>query len=190
MANQKPQQGRGGSNRGGRHNAASGPERYAVCERNEGRSRHSLAEKVASFWPLAILPALVVTYCQWHSFVMQDRMPRRLAVLAGIAAAYLLNSLFTVWFYREDKRLAERQLRRIPEFHLHFWELFCGWPGALYAQRKYRHKWKKVSYMIVFWLYVLLNLIAVVCLVFPDAAKSVTEEGIRLIRGLPGSGSQ
>ena len=120
---------------------------------------------------------------------MLDPLPRRTAVSAGIATAYLLNSLFMIWFYKTDKQLAEQQLWRIRELNLHFWELFCGWPGALYVQKKYHHKWKKTSYMIVFWLCVILNLAMAICLVFPDAAKSVTEEGIRLIRGFAGSGS-
>ena len=175
MAKQKKQKNRDCSDRGGRRTAASDSGSRSPGEKNDGRSRHSFAEKVAAFWPLACIPALVVTYCLWHFFVMQGSLPRRIAVLAGLATAFLLNSLFAVWFYKEDKRLAERQLRRIPEFHLHFWELFCGWPGALYAQRKYRHKWKKLSYMIVFWLYVLLNLCAVVSLVFPEEVKTACE---------------
>jgi uncharacterized membrane protein YsdA (DUF1294 family) len=158
-------------------------ERDAGCERNAGRFRRSFAETVAEFWPLAHLPALIVTYCLWHYFVVQERMPWRIAVLAGLATAFLLNSLFTVWFYKEDKRLAEQQLRRIPEFHLHFWELFCGWPGALYAQRKYRHKWKKISYMVVFWLYVVLNLGMAASLLFPEMVKSAFEAGMSRQQG-------
>ena len=186
MSNRNHQQGRDGSDRGGRHYSAPDPERRPLNEKGSGRSRHSFAERVASCWPMAILPALVVAYGLRHWSADE---PPRLAVLAGLATAYLLNSLFTVWFYREDKRLAERQLRRIPEFHLHFWELFCGWPGALYGQRKYRHKWKKVSYMVLFWMYVLLNLAAAACLIFPDTAWPVAEEGLRLLRGIPDGGA-
>ena len=178
MANQKYQQGRDGSNRGGRRDF----ERDTHIERNAGQFRRSFAEKVAGFWPLAFFPALLMTYCLWHYFVMPERMPRRVAVLAVLATAFLLNSLFTIWFYKEDKRLAEQKLRRIPEFHLHFWELFCGWPGALYAQRKYRHKWKKTSYMVVFWLYVVLNLGVAAYLVFPETVKTAFEAGLSLLR--------
>ena len=189
MANRNHQQGRGGPDRGGRHNAVSDSARGTPCERNAGRFHRSFAEKAASCWPLAILPALVVAYGLEHFYADPGVMPRRLAVIAGLATAYLLNSLFTVWFYKEDKIQAERQLRRIPEIHLHFWELFCGWPGALYAQRKYRHKWKKVSYMIFFWFYVILNLALAACLVFPDTAWPVAEEGFRLLRGISDGGA-
>ncbi len=131
---------------------------------------HSTAEKVANYWPLAILPAFFVTFFLWHfhSLFMQDALPERIAILAGIATAFVLNSLFTIWFYKTDKLLAEQQLWRIPELSLHFWELFCGWPGALYAQKKYHHKWKKTSYMVVFWLNVVLNVAAVLGAAFPE----------------------
>ena len=169
MANQNLQKTRDGSNRGGRRNSGEG---------NNARSHRSFAEVIAGFWPLALLPALVVTFALWHFFVVRDGLPWNVAALAGIATAFVLNSLLTIWFYKEDKRLAEQQLRRIPEFCLHFWELFCGWPGALYAQKKYHHKWKKTSYMVVFWLYVVLNVLAVGCLVCPDAMRSVVEESL------------
>ena len=161
-------------------------ERQNLVEQNYGSFQRSTAGKVADYWPLAIIPALLVRFALWYfpQLVMLDPLPSRAAVFAGIATAYLLNSLFTIWFYKTDKQLAEQQLWRIRELSLHFWELFCGWPGALYAQRKYRHKWKKTSYMIVFWLCVLLNLIAVVCLVFPDETRPVVEEGLRLLRGI------
>lgn len=147
-----------------------------LVERNYSSVQPSAAESVAKFWPLAIVPACLVTFGLWYEFIMvRETIPWRAAVFAGIATAFLLNSLFTIWFYKTDKRQAEQQLRRIPELSLHFWELFCGWPGALYAQRKYRHKWKKTSYMIEFWLCVVLNLGAVVCLMFPESVKTACE---------------
>ena len=149
--------------------------RRDLVERNNGRFRRSTAEMVADFWPLACLPALLVTCGLWHVFDVQDGLLWRVAILAGIATAFVLNSLFTIWFYKTDKRQAEQQLRRIPEFSLHFWELFCGWPGALYAQKKYHHKWKKTSYMVVFWLYVVLNVTIVVGLAVPEISKPVLQ---------------
>ena len=130
-----------------------------------GKKKLPFPARFACFWPLAVVPALGV------SLWLKNPVP-------GLALAFLLNSPLTVLFYREDKRLAERQGWRIPEFYLHFWELFCGWPGALYAQARYRHKWKKLSYMIVFWLYVLLNAAAVAWIVFPEQVKRLVEAGI------------
>ncbi|MBP5584918.1 MAG: DUF1294 domain-containing protein [Lentisphaeria bacterium] len=125
--------------------------------------------RLACFWPLAVIPGLAVSLCLKHP-------------LPGIVLAFVCNSLLEVLFYREDKRLAERQDWRIPEFYLHFWELFCGWPGALYAQMRFHHKWKKLSYMAVFWLYVILNVCAVAWLVSPEGVRNQAEA---FLRGIP-----
>lgn len=171
----------------GRNRPDRGNREYLV-ERNNGSFRRSTAGKLADYWPLAIIPALLVRFALWYfpQLVMLDPLPRRIAILAGLATAFLLNSLFTIWFYKTDKQLAEQQLWRIRELSLHFWEFFCGWPGALYAQRKYRHKWKKTSYMVVFWLCVVLNLGAVVSLVFPESVKTACEAVLQWWRGITG----
>jgi uncharacterized membrane protein YsdA (DUF1294 family) len=43
------------------------------------------------------------------------------------------------------------------ESTLHLLALAGGWPGALVAQQKLRHKSKKESFRFVFWVTVLLN---------------------------------
>ena len=172
MANSNSRQ--NGHPSGLRESKAFSPRR----EGGRGKGRIPFAGWVASFWPLAIIPGLFVTLCLRHEAAAEQGGGGTGPVLAGIATAYLFNSLFTIWFYKEDKSQAERQLRRIPEFHLHFWEAFCGWPGALYAQRKYHHKWKKRSYMIVFCLYVVANVLAVGYLVCPDSMKSASAEAL------------
>ena len=40
---------------------------------------------------------------------------------------------------------------------LHEVEILGGWPGALLAQQLLRHKTKKTSYQVVFWLIVLMH---------------------------------
>ena len=127
--------------------------------------------RLACFWPLAVVPGATL------SLVLNQTVP-------GVALAYVCNSLLTILFYREDKRLAERQDWRIPEYYLHLWELLCGWPGALFAQARFRHKWKKLSYMAVFWLHVILNVLGVCYLVFPDATKSVAAGLLNLLQGM------
>ena len=127
--------------------------------------------RLACFWPLAVVPAAVVALCLKHP-------------LYGVILAFVLNSLLTVLFYREDKRLAEQQNWRIPEYYLHLWELLCGWPGALYAQARFRHKWKKLSYMAVFWLYVVLNVLGVCYLVCPGTTKEAASGLLDLLREL------
>jgi uncharacterized membrane protein YsdA (DUF1294 family)/cold shock CspA family protein len=67
---------------------------------------------------------------------------------------YVVASLLTYYFYWDDKRRAKRNEWRIPEANLHLWALVGGWPGAFIAQQQFRHKTKKVSFLIVFWLVV------------------------------------
>src|SRR6187455_1139844 len=59
--------------------------------------------------------------------------------------------------YGLDKRLAVNGSRRVPENTLQLLALLGGWPGALLGQRQFRHKTKKVSFLIVFWLVVVLH---------------------------------
>ena len=60
--------------------------------------------------------------------------------------------------YGLDKRRAGNSSRRIPENTLHLLAFLGGWPGALLGQRQFRHKTKKVSFLIVFWLVVVLHI--------------------------------
>lgn len=71
--------------------------------------------------------------------------------------AYPLLSLAAFFAYWRDKRSAERGAWRTPEQTLHLLELFGGWPGALLAQQLLRHKTRKFSFQLVFWLIVLLH---------------------------------
>lgn len=63
--------------------------------------------------------------------------------------------------YGLDKRRATRGQPRIPEKSLHLLELFGGWPGGLVGQQTFRHKTRKLSYQIVFWLIGCLHLTVV-----------------------------
>lgn len=56
-----------------------------------------------------------------------------------------------------DKHWALIGGRRIPEYVLHALSLFGGWPGALLAQQAFRHKTRKVSFSMLFWLIVLFH---------------------------------
>lgn len=148
------------------------PGKNASSSRNpggSGKKKLTFVARISRFWPLALIPGAGL------SLYLRNPIP-------GLALAFLLNSLLEFIFYGEDKRLAERQEWRIPEATLHFWELFCGWPGALFAQTCFHHKWKKLSYMIVFWLCVILNVVAVAWIVFPDQMKRLVEAGIACLK--------
>ena len=70
---------------------------------------------------------------------------------------YFVLSLLTYYMYAEDKHAAKGGIQRIPENRLHFFSLIGGWLGALIAQRTFRHKTKKQSFLIIYWLTVILN---------------------------------
>ncbi|SMF54388.1 DUF1294 domain-containing protein [Pseudogulbenkiania subflava] len=86
-----------------------------------------------------------------------------LALLAGRLPAWLMVgygglSLASVVLYWHDKTSAQRGQWRTPERRLHLLALLGGWPGALVAQRAFRHKSSKQSFRRVYWLTVGLNL--------------------------------
>ena len=85
---------------------------------------------------------------------MPDSIPPTMLVAASV---YAVMSVVTFVAYWVDKRAAVRDRRRVPEARLHLMELLGGWPGALVAQILVRHKSRKLSYQIVFWLIVILH---------------------------------
>ncbi len=74
--------------------------------------------------------------------------------------AYPLASLLAFPLYWRDKRNALRGGWRTPESRLHLVELLGGWPGALIAQQWLRHKTRKWSFQLVFWLIVIAHQVA------------------------------
>jgi len=73
----------------------------------------------------------------------------------------LVMSVASFAAYGLDKRRAGNGSRRIPEQTLHILALLGGWPGALLGQRQFRHKTKKLSFLIVFWCVVVLHVAVV-----------------------------
>lgn len=72
-------------------------------------------------------------------------------------AAYGIVSVLAFFLYWSDKRKARADNWRTPENVLHAVELAGGWPGALLAQQLFRHKTRKLSYQLVFWIIVLMH---------------------------------
>ena len=110
----------------------------------------------------------------------------------AVLALYLIASAVAFVAYFLDKSAARNDQRRTKESTLHIFALVGGWPGALSAQRLLRHKSKKQSFQIVFWVTVVLNCGALGWLFTPEgagelrsilgAAWSVWETGNRLVR--------
>lgn len=77
-----------------------------------------------------------------------------------VPAVYVVLSALTYTTYSRAKDSAQAGYWRVPESTLHLMELVGGWPGALLAQKRLRHKNRKVSYQVVFWLMVIAHLAA------------------------------
>lgn len=85
---------------------------------------------------------------------------------------YAFMSILTIQQYSIDKGEAHAGRWRTSEANLHFFELAGGWPGALFAQYFYRHKYRKLKYQLVFWFIVLIHGISWAWLASnPDAIK-------------------
>ncbi len=74
-----------------------------------------------------------------------------------VPVVYVLASLWSFSLYERDKIKAEQDAWRVPEKRLHLLSLFGGWPGALMAQQRYRHKTHKASFRSTFWTTVTVN---------------------------------
>lgn len=90
----------------------------------------------------------------------------RLPIL--VAAAYAVMSAIAFVAYGMDKSAANAGRWRTPESTPHLLGLACGWPGALLAQRLFRHKSRKRAFQVVFWATVAINLIALAWLASRD----------------------
>ena len=95
------------------------------------------------------------------------RLP--LAVLGLYAAASVVAFLA----YGHDKSAAVRDVWRVKENTLHLFSLLGGWPGALAAQRLFRHKSSKASFQTTYWITVVLNCAALGWLLSPYGAKTL-----------------
>jgi uncharacterized membrane protein YsdA (DUF1294 family) len=85
-------------------------------------------------------------------------MLNALAVYAGLVA---VTSLASFAAYGLDKRRAAVGGRRVPEQTLHLLALLGGWPGAILGQRYFRHKTRKVPFLVAFWAVVALHVVLV-----------------------------
>jgi uncharacterized membrane protein YsdA (DUF1294 family)/cold shock CspA family protein len=70
---------------------------------------------------------------------------------------YIGSSLVTFFAYAIDKSAAQEGRWRTQEKTLHLLALIGGWPGALIAQNRLRHKSNKTAFLFTFWITVALN---------------------------------
>lgn len=78
-------------------------------------------------------------------------------VPAFVFATYVGISALTFIVYAVDKSAARNNRWRIKESTLHMLGLAGGWPGAIAAQKVFRHKSKKQAFQAAFWFTVAVN---------------------------------
>jgi uncharacterized membrane protein YsdA (DUF1294 family) len=97
------------------------------------------------------------------------------AVTLGFAHAFLLwvyagMSVVTFAVYAADKTAARNRGTRTPEKTLHTLAILGGWPGAMLAQQLLRHKCSKQSFLTVFWLTLVANVVVLGYVLSPYGA--------------------
>ncbi len=81
---------------------------------------------------------------------------------------YAAICILTFATYAEDKNSAKIGNWRVPEDTLHIFSLLGGWPGGKIAQSFLRHKSKKLSFQVIYWITVILNCSALYWLISPE----------------------
>jgi uncharacterized membrane protein YsdA (DUF1294 family) len=69
----------------------------------------------------------------------------------GYLSLVAVASLVSFVAYGFDKRRAATGGRRVPERTLLLLAFLGGWPGSILAQRHFRHKTRKLEFLIPFW---------------------------------------
>jgi len=88
-----------------------------------------------------------------------------------LGVVYLFASLISYYLYSKDKKAARNGEWRVPENTLHLSALLGGWPGSIIGQFKLGHKTKKVSFRMVFWTTILINVSLLSWLHTPKGAQ-------------------
>ncbi|HEX6189907.1 MAG TPA: cold shock and DUF1294 domain-containing protein [Pyrinomonadaceae bacterium] len=81
------------------------------------------------------------------------------------ACVYIVTSIATFFAYKHDKEAAQVGARRTNEWALITLGLIGGWPGALVARHRFRHKTRKVAFRLGYWFSVGLNVAALAWLI-------------------------
>jgi len=83
--------------------------------------------------------------------------------LAAMVVIINIGSVIAIWW---DKRRATKGEWRLKEATLLAWALVGGWPGGIWAMRRFRHKTSKRSFIAKYVLVILLNIGVVAAITF------------------------
>ena len=89
-----------------------------------------------------------------------------------VLLGFMILSIITFAAYALDKNAAQNGHWRTQESTLHMLALIGGWPGAMYAQQKLRHKSIKTEFRQVFWATVVMNITAISWVALSETGRS------------------
>ncbi|MCA0296173.1 MAG: DUF1294 domain-containing protein [Actinobacteria bacterium] len=104
---------------------------------------------------------IVAAFAAWVAVAVH-----MLGVSGWVPVWYAAMSLATFVAYAADKRAAVAGGWRTREAALQTAALLGGWPGGVLAQQFLRHKNRKSSFQLVFWLVTFVNVVVSVVLTF------------------------
>ena len=84
-----------------------------------------------------------------------------------VGGIYIGASILAFVVYSIDKAAAVANTWRVPESTLLLIGMAGGWPGAIVAQQLLRHKSSKQSFRAVFWVTVVINIVAFIAIFSP-----------------------
>ncbi|MCH1917948.1 DUF1294 domain-containing protein [Shewanella sp. A3A] len=131
-------------------NAMNISDKPALRQQAKRQKQHQRQRGTAKYSLLFLLLVALASWQQW--------LPKYTPIW------YLALSVISYISYALDKRAAQQDRWRISESTLQLQALLGGWPGALLAQQRLRHKSVKTAFRRVFWLMLLLNLAALFAL--------------------------
>jgi len=100
----------------------------------------------------------VASACALLAFALAYALVALVRGMPGwVDALYLGASALCVAAYGIDKLAARGGRDRVPEAMLLSLGLVGGWPGAIVAQRVFRHKTVKRRFRVLFWMTVVVN---------------------------------
>ena len=83
--------------------------------------------------------------------------------LSALVGIINIGSATAIWW---DKRRATKGEWRLKEATLLVWALVGGWPGGIWAMRRFRHKTSKASFIAKYVFVIVLNIGAIAAITF------------------------
>lgn len=145
--------------RGGRRPTLNEPITYQLTQDNQNRPKAQKAAYLKAARHVSPRSKGLMLACAIAAafFTLLSALSAAGHMPMQLLAAYALLSVITFAMYGIDKAAAGKGRRRTPEATLLFAGLFGGWPGALVAQRLFRHKTRRQPFQAIFWCGVVVN---------------------------------